>query len=197
MRRSSRKSARMACGISPSPSPTTRRSARRVGRRQIAPALKGAAGLRAGGDEHRIEHDAATGDAVLPGIGPEVDNALAHQDDAPDHPVERPAVEHLVAPPRRLQVRWQCSGVLPACLRRFSRSVCQSLSSWTVSTPTQSLMRWSVILRLRFMLVIIAPPSYPARFAYPTRAGSISRQKSRQTDASVNRSDESTHGFPL
>jgi hypothetical protein len=51
----------------------------------------------------RIEHDAATGDTVILGVGPEIDNALADEDDAPDHPIERTAVEHLIAAARRLQ----------------------------------------------------------------------------------------------
>ena len=44
-----------------------------------------------------------TGDAVILGVWPEIDDALTDEDDAPDHPIERAALEHLLAPARRLQ----------------------------------------------------------------------------------------------
>jgi hypothetical protein len=43
---------------------------------------------------------------------------------------------------------------------------------------------------------VIMQPCYPARLVYPTTPAQFPRQKSRQTDASVIRSDESTHRFP-
>jgi hypothetical protein len=43
---------------------------------------------------------------------------------------------------------------------------------------------------------VIMQPCYPAKLVYPTTPAQFPRQKSRQTDASVIRSDESTHRFP-
>ena len=118
---------------------------RRVDRIEIAPALEGAARMRPRGDKLRIEHDAATGGAVVLHVGPDIEHALPHEHEALDHPIERAAVEHLVAPARRLQGAVASSGVLLARFKLFSRSSCHSASSFAVSTPTQSLIRCTVI----------------------------------------------------
>ncbi len=41
--------------------------------------------------------------AVVLGVGPELDDTLTHDHEALHDPIERAAVEDLVAPPRRLQ----------------------------------------------------------------------------------------------
>ena len=50
-----------------------------------------------------VEYDATARYAVILDVKPEINDALAHQDDALDHPIERSAVEHLLATARRLQ----------------------------------------------------------------------------------------------
>ena len=56
---------------------------RRVGRLEIAPALEGAPGCARVTHQLRIEHDAATGHAVILDVGPEIEHALAHQHVSP------------------------------------------------------------------------------------------------------------------
>jgi len=55
------------------------------------------------GDELGTEHDATARRAVLLHIGPEIDDVLPHEHVTPDHPIERAAVENLIAPTRRLE----------------------------------------------------------------------------------------------
>jgi hypothetical protein len=59
--------------------------------------------MRPGRYQSLLEHDSATGCAVVLRVGPEIEHALPHQHEPFDHPIERAAVEHLVAPARRLQ----------------------------------------------------------------------------------------------
>src|SRR5260221_6399961 len=68
---------------------------RRIVRIEVAPTLERSLRLRFGRHQRMIHCDDAAPVALLVGLDGESDNALAHADEAFDHPVERAAVKDL------------------------------------------------------------------------------------------------------
>src|SRR5262245_5779578 len=71
----------------------------------------------AGPTQLPVEHDAATGRPVLLHVSPEIEHPLAYQHKTLDHPIERAAVQYLIAPTGCLQSAVAEFGCLPCTLQ--------------------------------------------------------------------------------
>src|SRR5207237_9067509 len=81
---------------------------RRIGRRQIAPALERPPRAQNSRHQLMVDLDQAIGAAILIALAAKPGDALAHADLTADHPVDRAAGEHL------LDAAWMVAGIDPA-----------------------------------------------------------------------------------
>src|SRR4026208_719603 len=95
----------------------------RISRFEITPTLERAARMSSGRNQLPVDHDAATGGAVIFSVWPEVEHLLAYQDKALDYPIKRTTIDHLLAPLRHLQRAVAELGRL-ACMLQALQPLC-------------------------------------------------------------------------